>query len=103
MVKNIKAKIANSSTNQLALFSSHDTYVAAMTKILNLKPKGEPIFIDQPPYASSVMIELRKSVINTDKYFIQAYLKNNTAQEPISPQLLSIDGLNIFLSTFFLI
>jgi hypothetical protein len=94
MIKNIQLKKSNESQvkSQLALFSSHDTYVAGMTKLLNLTRLNEPIFIDQPPYASSVTIELRRSTREPFEYFVQAYLKNNTANEPINPQLYSIDG-----------
>jgi hypothetical protein len=66
-----------------------------MTKSLNLTYLNASFFIDQPPYASSVILELRKSKSNN--YYVQAYLKNNTANEPINPTLFSILGKN-FLS-----
>ena len=65
-----------------------------MSKILNLTSFGVPFYIDQPPYASSVTLELRKSTTN-NKYYVQAYLKNNTANEPIEPKLYSILGEKI--------
>ncbi len=62
----------------------HDTYVAGITKLLNLTE-----LIRQPPYASSVIFELHKS-LNTSSYFIQVYSKNNTATEPIKFQPMQI-------------
>ena len=80
----------------LFLFTNfkHDTFVAALTKLLELTP-----FITQPPFASAVLIELRKS---TDgKYFVQAVLKNNTITEPISYQVLQINGNTLrFIDAF---
>jgi hypothetical protein len=64
--------------------------VAAMTKILNLTLIDAPFYIDQPPYASSVTLELRKS--DTNRYYVQALLKNNTANEPINTKVFSILG-----------
>lgn len=84
---NIQKKIAaNSSTDQIRLYSGHDTYVAAMTKLLSITK-----VINQPPYASAVSLELRKEV-NGDNYFVQAYLKNNTPSNPINYQNLKIHG-----------
>ncbi len=59
-----------------------------MTKLLNLTD-----YIDQPPYASSIILELRKSVRTPSQYYVQAYLKNNTANEEIKLQLFPINGL----------
>lgn len=86
MIKNILNKIRNKTTNQLHLYSGHDTYVAAMIKLLEL---GE---MDQPPYASSLIFELRSQIGNDENYFVQVYYKNNTGDEPIKLQLLTIKG-----------
>jgi hypothetical protein len=88
MKNNIQNKV-NGSKNQLFLYGSHDTFVAALTKLLNIST-----FINQPPYASAIIIELRQSVQND--YFIQVYLKNNTASEPINRQLMNIYGLYLY-------
>jgi hypothetical protein len=47
-------------------------------------------FITQPPFASAVIFELRKSVHNN--YFVQVLLKNNTPEEPITYEILPIKG-----------
>ncbi len=87
MIVNIKKKVYNEkSKDQLRLYSGHDTYVAAMSKLLNITT-----YINQPAYASAVVLELRKD-LNSDSYFIQAILKNNTANEPINYINLTIDG-----------
>jgi hypothetical protein len=57
-----------------------------MTKLLDLAP-----FIAQPPFASAVIFELRKSVDNN--YFVQVLLKNNTPEEPISYEIFPIKGI----------
>jgi hypothetical protein len=71
----------------LNLLYQHDTYVAALSKLLNITT-----FINQPAYTSSVILELRKQINSSSKYFVQVYLKNNTADEPINFQLLTING-----------
>ena len=81
---NIQNKI-NGSKNQLFLYGAHDTFVAALTKLLNIST-----FINQPPYASAIIMELRQSAQND--YFVQVYLKNNTASEPINRQPMTIYG-----------
>ena len=48
--------------------------------------------IDQPPYASAVVLELHQEINNDANYFVQVYYKNNTAQELINYQLMTIDG-----------
>ena len=75
----------------------HDTYVAALTKLLDLTD-----YIDQPPYTASVILELRSSLDNKNDYYVQAYLKNNTADEEIKFQLLPIKGCDVLcpLDTF---
>lgn len=60
--------------------------MAALTKLLNLTR-----YINQPSYASAVSLELRKEV-GANNYFVQAYLKNNTAAESINYMNLTIDG-----------
>ena len=97
MVNNIKLKLANNTDSQLFLFSSHDTYVAAMTKLLNLTD-----YIDQPPYASSVILELRKSIGTPAQYYVQAYLKNNTVDDDIKLQLFPINGSFVLFGINFL-
>lgn len=78
ITKNIVKKSKTpTNPNQLFLFSSHDTYVAGMTKLLNLT-----LNIKQPNYASAIIMELRKST-KSDNYFVQVYMKNNEANEPI--------------------
>jgi hypothetical protein len=47
--------------------------------------------IRQPPYASSVIFELHKSV-NSSEYYIQVYSKNNTAYEEIKFKPMQIYG-----------
>ncbi len=86
MIKNIMTKVNTNNLNQLYLYSGHDTYVAGLVKILNLTD------INQPPYVSSVVLELRKEINTDSNYFIQAYYKNNTANEPINYQLMTIYG-----------
>lgn len=86
MRKNFQSKIQNQTPNQLFLYSGHDTYVAGLVKLLGLTSD-----LVQPPYASAVVLELRKQV-NSESYFVQAYYKNNSATEPISFNLLTING-----------
>ncbi len=64
----------------------HDTYVAAMSKLLNITT-----YINQPPYVSAVILELKQE-INTKNYFVQVFLKNNTADQPIYLHNLTIYG-----------
>jgi len=87
---NILRKVNNKSPNELFLFSSHDTYVAALTKLLNITET-----INQPPYASSVLLELRSSNMDPSKHFIKVYLKNNTASEDINLRPLPIYGCDL--------
>lgn len=87
MRKNINDRVnQKDSKRQLFLYSGHDTYVAALTKLLNLTR-----YINQPPYASAVALELRKEV-GANNYFVQAYLKNNTADQSINYLNLTING-----------
>lgn len=87
MRKNINDRVnQKDSKRQLFLYSGHDTYVAALTKLLNLTR-----YINQPSYASAVALELRKEV-GANNYFVQAYLKNNTAAESINYMNLTING-----------
>lgn len=68
--------------------------MAGITKLLNLTDH-----IRQPPYASSVIFELRRS--KTDfKYYIRTYLKNNTADEAISFLPVTIYGKFDFIGVF---
>lgn len=60
-----------------------------MTKLLNISS-----FINQPPYAAAIIIELRQSVYNSSDYYIQVYLKNNTAYEDINLRLMNVSGRN---------
>lgn len=57
-----------------------------MTKLLNLTSK-----ITQPPFASSVILELRKSV-SSSKYYVQVFIKNNTINEEITFKKVTING-----------
>ena len=57
-----------------------------MVKLLNLTT-----YINNPPYASAVALELRKAVDSSD-LFVQAYYKNNTANETINYRAMTIDG-----------
>ncbi len=87
MLINVKNKIKNDkSRDQIRLYSGHDTYIAAMSKLLNITN-----YINQPSYASAVALELRKD-INSEKYYIQAFLKNNTAIEAINYNEMLING-----------
>lgn len=85
MKNNINNKI-NGSGSQLFLYGAHDTFVAALTKLLNLTT-----FINQPPYASAIIVELRQSKDNA--YYVQIFLKNNTASEPINQNAMIVEGL----------
>jgi hypothetical protein len=58
-----------------------------LTKLLNISD-----YIYQPPYVSSIVIELHQSTKNNSAYFIRVYLKNNTADEPIYLRPMTIDG-----------
>ena len=89
---NINNKI-NQSKSQLFLYGAHDTFVAALTKLLNIST-----FINQPPYASAIIVELRQS--KSGEYYVQVYLKNNTASQPINPKLMTIYGLFLFLNEY---
>lgn len=62
-----------------------------MTKLLDLVP-----FIAQPPFASAVIFELRKST--DSNYFVQVLLKNNTPEEPISYKAFPINGKTLKFS-----
>lgn len=55
-------------------------------KLLDLSER-----IYSPPYVSAVTLELRKSK-STGNYFVQAYIKNNTVDQPINSFLVSISG-----------
>lgn len=71
---NILTKKGNESVHtKLFLYSGHDTYVAGLVKLLNLTE-----YIVQPPYTSAVVLELRRSIEDTSKYFVQCLYKNNT-------------------------
>jgi hypothetical protein len=81
MNENIKLKMKpkriEDKMMKLELYSAHDTNVAALTKLLNLTT-----FINAPPYTSSVVIELHSAFIQNDtKWFVKAFLKNNTDSE----------------------
>lgn len=65
----------------------HDTYVAALTKLLNLTTH-----INQPPYVSAIIVELRQSISNPNDYYIQVYLKNNTMYEEIKLRPMTVYG-----------
>ena len=63
-----------------------------MTKLLNLTSK-----ITQPPYASALIIELSQSK-RDQSYFIQVFLKNNTADQDISLHNMTIYGKLTYFS-----
>lgn len=54
--------------------------------MLNLTSK-----ITQPPFASSVILELRKS-LSGSKYYVQVFIKNNTIDEEITLKEVNIYG-----------
>ena len=88
MQANIINAINVSSTYQLFLYGAHDTHLLGLYKLLALNND----FV-QPEFASALILELRQSVANPVNYFIQVYLKNNRADEPIEPTLLKIEGM----------
>lgn len=105
-----KIKHESSSQNQLYLFSGHDTYVAGLMKLLDINNH-----INQPPFASSITIELRKSIDNStastsrknskdnlDQYYVKIYYKNNTLDEDIYMREMSMNGCHTLcpLKTF---
>jgi hypothetical protein len=67
-----------------------NNFIYYLFQLLDLSP-----FISQPPFASAVVLELRKTIKN--EYFVQAVLKNNTPEEPITYKVLSMNGKIIFL------
>jgi hypothetical protein len=85
---NIQTKTTNYSSvkSQLSLYSSHDTYVAALVKLLNLTEH-----IRQPPYLAAIILELHKSSNNQDsKYFVKCLYKNSTINEKIKYKTMRI-------------
>lgn len=73
--QNIIEKTENKSTNQLYLFSAHDSYVSALSKLLDTK-----IEMRQPNYCSAIVIELRRA--NND-FYVRALWKNNPSSAGI--------------------
>ena len=65
-----------------------------MVKLLNLTQD-----LRQPPFASAVILELRRA-LNSSQYYIQALYKNNTPSEPISYTPMSINGQCFFAVLF---
>jgi hypothetical protein len=63
-----------------------------MTKLLNLTAT-----ITQPPYCGSVILELKKSK-RDQNYYVQVFLKNNTASEEIKLYNVTIYGLEYLLA-----
>ena len=57
--------------------------------------------INQPPYTSAVILELRRDSSDPSAFYVQALLKNNTADQPISYTPLSINGTRRFKSIYF--
>jgi len=88
MRKNIMNRVSNkNSSSELHLYSGHDTYVAGLMKLLDITPD-----INQPPFASSVTLELRRTLTDTPDYYVQVFLKNNTVTEPIYYRNMKING-----------
>lgn len=56
-----------------------------MIKLLNLSSN-----VIQPPYVSAVVLELRKSLKNESKYYVQCFLKNNTIYEETNYRIIRI-------------
>lgn len=87
MRNNIELKVNEpDSKDQIRLYSGHDTYVSALTRLLNITS-----YINQPPYASAVALELHKE-LDKENYFVQVFLKNNTAKEEIQFRPMTMDG-----------
>ena len=89
---NINNTIQGLSKYQLFIYSAHDNHILGFYKLLELNTE----FV-QPEYGSAIVLELRQSVENSADYFVQVYLKNNKASEPINLQLLKIAGLLFIL------
>jgi hypothetical protein len=61
--------------------------------LLNLDVK-----LSQPLYLSSLIVELRQSVSNSNEYYVQVYYKNNDYldnTQSIEPKLMTIKGFFI--------
>lgn len=93
MRKNFENKVnkeneeaVNSFQDQLHLYSGHDTYVAALSRLLNITS-----YHNQPPYASALALELHRQP-ETNNFFVQVYLKNNTAGAPINYRKMTMNG-----------
>jgi hypothetical protein len=79
---NIKEKIKGN-RKQIHLYSSHDSYIAPMIKLLGISSH-----IKQPPFASAIILELRQSA--NKNYFVQVLWKNTTTSNQF--QTMAIDG-----------
>lgn len=83
--------LMKNSTDQIRLYSGHDTYVNGLARLLNLTTYNK---VSQPPYASAITLELRKEM-NKENYFVQVFFKNNTGDEPIHFHNMKIHGCDM--------
>ncbi len=83
------------------ILKKHDTYVAGLLKLLDVT-NG----INQPPFASSITVELRKSLdpsaSGDQQYFVKLFYKNNSLDEDIYMREMTMNGCQKLcpLSTF---
>lgn len=76
-----------SDPERLILYSGHDSFVAALWKLMKIAEKTEggvhvPEYLTQPNYCAALVVELRRSKVD-GKYFVQILWKDNANTEPV--------------------
>lgn len=89
MRQSMLAKQNNASDpERLILYSGHDSFVAALWKLMNIAQQKEgggdhvSEYLTQPNYCAALVVELRRSKMD-GKYFVQILWKDNANTEPV--------------------
>lgn len=95
MRQSMLAKQNNASDpTRLLLYSGHDSFVAALWKLVNITANREASeYLTQPNYCAALVVELRRS--NIGKYFVRILWKNNANTEPVEfKEMIQLSCLN---------
>lgn len=80
MRQNMLTKQNNASDpTRLLLYSGHDSFVAALWKLVNI---SVPEYLTQPNYCAALVLELRRNQAD-GKYFVRILWKDNSNTEPV--------------------
>ncbi|XP_050438376.1 prostatic acid phosphatase-like isoform X2 [Adelges cooleyi] len=91
---NIKRNSTIKSSKKLWMYSAHDSNVAALLNALNVYNN------ELPPYAATVLFELRKNQTNSSSYVVTVSYKNSSTHDPYLLHIPGCDSVACELDQF---